>query len=179
MKIGFIGTGVIATAMVDGIAGDGHHIWVTERSRANSARLAAQYPNVTIGDSQAIIDSCEVIIVALLHEAARSVLPALSFRPEQTVFSVVVGVPFGEFAELIQPATAEAMFIPYPHIAHGGSPLLVYPVSETLQDIFGGRNRVIPVTSEAMLNDYLAAQAILLPTVNLLQSTSGWCSATN
>ena len=40
MKIGVIGTGTIATAVVQGIAGDGHQITVSDRSATNACALA-------------------------------------------------------------------------------------------------------------------------------------------
>ncbi|MEM7115946.1 MAG: NAD(P)-binding domain-containing protein [Chloroflexota bacterium] len=174
MKIGFIGTGMIATAMVEGIVHDGHDIFVTERSRANSTRLANTYANVTVADSQAVIDKSEVVILALVDKAARVVLPDLVFRPEQQVFSVIVGIDFAEMTQLVQPATMAGIFIPYPHIAKGGSPLLAYPASDTLEAIFGNKNTIIPMAEESMLNSYLAAQGVLCPTVKLLLETSRW-----
>ncbi|MGB0387879.1 MAG: NAD(P)-binding domain-containing protein [Ardenticatenaceae bacterium] len=174
MKIGFIGTGVIATAMVQGIVHDGHDIFVTERSRANSTRLATMYANVTVADSQTVVDQSETVIVCLLADTARTVLPTLTFRPDQRVYSVMVDIYLAELAQLVDPAAAEGIFIPYPHIAQGGSPLLVYPSSETLEAIFGSRNTLIPLPDESLLNSYLAAQAVLLPTVKLLHETSLW-----
>ncbi len=174
MKVGFIGTGVIAKAMVQGIAEDGHDIFVTERNRDNSRWLAETYANVTVADSQTVVDESDVIILALLDKVARELLPTLNFRPKQELLSVMVGIEQAELAELIQPATFGGTFIPYPHIASGGSPLFACPVSDTLTALFGANNTVIPVADESMLNSYLAAQAILCPTVKLLHETSQW-----
>lgn len=174
MRIGFIGTGMIAMAMVKGIAKDGHVIFVTERSLANSAWLTVTYSNVTAADSQTVLDQSDVIIISLVDTVARQVLPNLTFRPEQQVFSVVVGIDFEGMTQFVRPAVMAGIFIPYPHIAVGGSPLLAYPASETLQAIFGKENKIIPMAKESMLNSYLAAQGVLCPTVKLLHETSRW-----
>lgn len=174
MNIGFIGTGVIATAMIQGIANDGHQIFVTERSQANSSKLAEMYQNVTIASGQQIVDNSEVVIISLLHHVARTLLPDLTFREGQKVLSVMVGMDRAELTELAHPATFDGTFIPYPHIAKGGSPLLACPASETIESLFGGNNTIIPVADEALLNSFLAAQAILCPTVKLLHETSQW-----
>ncbi len=174
MNIGFIGTGMIATAMVDGIAHDGHDIVVTKRSIENSTRLVNSYPNVSSGNSQFVIDQSDIVIVSLLDSTARNLLPELSFRSDQIVFSVVVGIDFAEFKQLVLPAKMESIFIPYPHIAKGNSPLLAFPASDTLEAIFGRKNTIIPMAEESMLNSYLAAQGILCPTVKLLEETSQW-----
>ena len=174
MRLGFIGTGTIAAAMVNGIAKDGHEIVVSERNARISAELAQTHPNVTIADNQTVADQSDIIIIGLLDSAARHVLPALTFQSHHRVFSVVVGITFAELTEWVAPAREVGTFIPYPFIAQGDSPLLVYPQSETLTALFGERNHLIPLTSESDLNSYLAAQAVLSPTVKLLHETAGW-----
>ena len=174
MKIGFIGTGVIATAMVHGIAQDGHNIVVSERSKAKSAALSDAYSNVTVSDNQTVLDQSDVIIIGLMAQTARDQLGSLTFSPRHQVFSVMVDIYLDEIGQLIAPATAAGIFIPYPSIAQGNSPLLVYPQSDIVDEIFGGKNFVLNLGSEAELNSYLAAQAILLPTIRMLAQTSGW-----
>ena len=174
MRIGFIGTGVIASAIIEGIVADGHQIYVTERSRANSSRLAEKFDNVTIADAHLIASQCEVIIVCLMADTAREICPSLQFQAHQRVFSVMVGIPHEEWCELVEPAAEAGIFIPFPFIAQGGSPLLVYPQSDTLAEIFGGRNHLVTLPNEEALNSYLAAQAILLPTAKLLHEASQW-----
>ena len=87
---------------------------------------------------------------------------------------VVVGITFAELNEWVAPAQEVGTFIPYPFIAQGASPLLVYPQSDTLEALFGKRNHLITLNSEADLNSYLAAQAVLSPTVKLLHETAQW-----
>jgi len=177
MNIGFIGTGVIATAMIHGIAADDHQIFITERSKKNSHTLSDAYFNVTIADSQAIIDKCEAIFVCLMADVARELLPTLKFRADQHVFSAMVGITHEQFGALVAPAKDVSIVIPFPFVAQGGSPLLSYPASEMLDAIFGGRNHIVPLADEASLNSYLAAQAVLSPTVKLIHETNQWLAA--
>jgi pyrroline-5-carboxylate reductase len=55
MRIGVIGCGTIASAVVHGIAGDGHQITVSERSSRYADALAAAYDNVTVADNQGVV----------------------------------------------------------------------------------------------------------------------------
>ena len=66
------------------------------------------------------------------------------------------------------------IFIPFPFIAQGGSPPLVYPQSDTLEKIFGGQNHLVNLPAEEALNSYMAAQAVLLPTAKLLHEATQW-----
>ena len=174
MKIGFLGTGTIASAMVQCLASGNHQIVISERNRTISAELSQKYSNVNVADNQTVIDISDVVIICLLADVAQSILPALTFRPDQKILSVMVGFSFEELSSLVSPAVYEAVFIPYPFIKRGNSPLLVYPQSDTLQALFGEQNELIRMQSEADLQSYLAAQAILLPTVNLLNNSVEW-----
>ncbi|MBZ0129700.1 MAG: NAD(P)-binding domain-containing protein [Rhodobacteraceae bacterium] len=174
MRIGVIGTGVIASAVVAGIAGDGHEIVVSERSRARSGDLAARFGNVRVAGNQAVVDGCDLVLVALMADAAPGVLAELSFRDGQRVASLMAGVPLANVAAMVAPAKAEAILIPFPAIAAGGSPVLVCPPSDLLAGIFGRNNHVIGVPSEADLTPYMAAQALLSPVAKLLDEAAAW-----
>ncbi len=114
MNIGFIGTGVIANAIVHGIANDGHRIYITERSRTNSAELTAAYPDISIASSQEICNRCDMVVVCLMADIARDLLPTLTFQHGQAVFSVMVDINLEEFSDIVQPATETGIFIPFP-----------------------------------------------------------------
>ena len=114
MRIGVIGTGTIAAAEVEGIAGDGHEIVVSERSRDVSAWLADAFANVRVGTNEQVIAASEVIFVALMPEVAGDVLRGLPFHDGQRVVSFMAGVSRQVLAEIVAPARAEAVVIPFP-----------------------------------------------------------------
>ena len=65
MKIGVIGTGVIASAMVTGFCDweCEHEFVLSPRNAEKSAALAAKYPNVTVAkDNQDVLDNCETVL---------------------------------------------------------------------------------------------------------------------
>ena len=61
MRIGVIGLGTIATAVVEAIAGDGHTILVSERGANNAGHLAKNYPAVTVAPNQTVVDGSELL----------------------------------------------------------------------------------------------------------------------
>ncbi len=174
MRIGFIGTGTIAAAMVTGIVADGHQIVVSERNHEKATQLSNAYENVSIASNQGVIDQTDVIILGLMANTARDVLPTLNFKAHQEVFTVMVGIDLEEMPALVAPATICSILIPYPFIAKGNSPALVYPAHATLDAIFGARNDLIALPSEDALKSYLAAQAILSPIIKQLHIANTW-----
>jgi pyrroline-5-carboxylate reductase len=174
MKIGILGTGTITSAVVEGIAADGHHITVSERSRARSADLAARFGNVTAADNQTVVDISEVVFLGLMAEQAAEILSALVFRPEQQVITLMAGATLEEVSGMVAPARAAAIMMPFPGIARGGSPVMAQGDTALIEEIFGNRNSVFAVSNAAEMEAYLCAQAALSPAVKLVSDAAEW-----
>lgn len=174
MKIGILGTGTITSALVEGIAADGHRITVSERSRARSAELAARFENVSVADNQGVADASEVIFLGLMAEHAPGILGALAFRPDQQVITLMAGATLEEVSGMVAPARAAAIMMPFPGIAKGGSPIMAQGDTALIGEIFGSRNSVFAVKDAAEMDAYLCAQAVLSPAVRLVGDAAGW-----
>ncbi len=174
MRLGVIGTGTIASALVTGIAADGHDIWVSDRGADNASRLAARFANVTIAGNQAVIDQSDVIFIGLMADIAPAILGALTFRAEQRVVSLMAGPSLSDVCDMVPPARVEALAIPFPSIAQGGSVLMTYPQSDLLQALFGVRNHLFAMADPDEMATFLAAQAVLSPVLTLLDETASW-----
>lgn len=177
MRIGIIGTGTIASAVVEGIARDGHQIAVSRRSAEHSARLAAAHENVSVHDNQAVLDRSDVIFLGLMADAAADILAPLNFRGDQQVISLMADCPLERAAQMVAPARAAAVMIPFPGIAQGGSPALGYGDTDLLQTLIGARNTVFALKSEEELAAYSCAQAVLSPAVRMVADAAGWLGA--
>lgn len=176
-RIGFIGTGEIAAAMVAGLTGRGHQITVSERNGAMAAALVAQFSDVTIAPNQQVIADSDTVFLCLLADVARAVLPELRFRDDQRVISVMVDVPLADLRSLCAPVNEIAITIPLPSIAVGGSALPVYPDSIALRTLFGDTDMIIPCPSEAALNAHFAACAMASPILDQMREGAGWLAA--
>lgn len=174
MRLGFLGTGEIATALVRGLAGRGHSILVSPRNAAMAERLAAEVAEVSIAPNEGVVEGSDVVFLCLLARVAETVLPGLPFRPGQSILSVMVDAPLHRLQALCAPATDIAITIPLPPIAQGGCPLPVYPDSAVLRALFGDRNPVLPQPSEAALNAHLGVSALCSPVLDQLLAATGW-----
>ncbi|WP_350334021.1 NAD(P)-binding domain-containing protein [Coralliovum pocilloporae] len=173
-RIGFIGTGEIASCMVSGLSGKGHDIRISERNKDRAATLAAEFSDVSTHDNQSVLDQSDIVWLTVTADTARSLLPDLNFRPDHRVISAMMGLFHAELQDLCAPATDIAITIPMPFIATGNSPLPVYPASSALEEIFGDTDTVIPLTSETALNAHFAATALSSPLFAQLAATSEW-----
>ncbi|MBV2361608.1 NAD(P)-binding domain-containing protein [Thalassococcus sp. CAU 1522] len=177
MRIGVIGTGAIGSAVVAGLAGQGHAITVSERSAARSADLAARFADVSVADNQRVVDTSDIVILGLMVGDAAAVLGRLRFREDQRVISLMAGAPLDRVAGWVAPARAKAVMLPFPGIAQGGSPILAQGDVTIVQALFGARNTVFDLDGQTELDAYLCAQAVLSPVLRLVADAAGWLGA--
>ncbi|NVO24687.1 NAD(P)-binding domain-containing protein [Donghicola mangrovi] len=173
MLIGILGLGTIATAVVEGIAQDGHQITVSERSAANAARLAAEH-GVTVAPNQAVVDASDVLIVALTDDIYEAALGGLTFREGQQVISLMGGPSIAAVQALVSPAHVVAKVLPFPSIAQGGSQVMACGEMALVTELLGARNSIFQIGSEEELHHWICAQAVLSPAVLMVREAAAW-----
>ena len=176
-RIGFLGTGAIAEAMVRGLDGLGHDILVSERNAATAQRLARDFAGVSVAANAEVVAQSDIVILCLMSGIAERVLPDLPFHADHKVISVMADMPRERLAALIPDVADLSLTIPLPSIATGGCPLPVWPDTGSVRAVFGDRNPVIAVESEAALNAHFGACAVSLPVMALLRAGIDWLAA--
>ncbi|MGC1494680.1 MAG: NAD(P)-binding domain-containing protein [Sulfitobacter sp.] len=173
MRIGFVGTGEIASYMVQGLSGQGHEILVSRRNVEKAAQLA-RFADVSIAETVDVVAQSDTVFLCLMADVARTLLPTLPFRADQSVISVMVDVPLSALHELCDPVRDIALTIPLSAVAIGGSMLPTYPHSPALEALFGQSDTVFTVASEAALNAHFGGSALSAPLIALMQTGAGW-----
>ncbi|MDO5631179.1 MAG: NAD(P)-binding domain-containing protein [Paracoccus sp. (in: a-proteobacteria)] len=173
-RIGFLGTGEIAAALVETLAGDGHQITLSHRSETVSQELVNRFARVSRAENQQVLDNSDIVFICLLADTARQVLPDLRFRPDLTVISVMARVSIAELHRLCAPTTDICAAIPLPPIRLGGTPLAIYPDNAVPRQILGGHAAIHACASETDLAAHFAATGILLPLLDQIDSAAGW-----
>ena len=141
-SVGFIGTGEIASAMVNGLTDMGHKIYVSKRGVKFSNKLSL-LNDVQISNNQDIINKSDIIILCLLKDIASEVLSKLYFPDDKKIISVMVDVSFSELNILCNPLNKIEITIPLPFIDTGNCPLPCFPTSSIVSDLFVFELRVV------------------------------------
>lgn len=128
MKLGFIGTGHLASFFVEGLArvNSGHDIMVSPRNAMKALDLQRRF-GVEIAENQQIADRCELVVVSLLPNTAADVLSGLRFREGQTVLSVMAGISLDTLRGLAAPAHAAISMMPGLANAFNSGPSVLHP----------------------------------------------------
>lgn len=173
-RVGFLGCGTIATAIVDTIAPLGHDIYVSTRNVTASQRLVDADPSVTAMTNDAVVSESDIVIVCLLGDVAREVLPQLPFRQDHAVISVMAGVSLDDLTDLTAPASDCSIAIPLLSMPVGQTPLVTFPASSAQTAVFGERVVYHPCADEIQMNAHFAATGALLPFLDLMATVSDW-----
>ena len=171
--VGFLGTGNIAAAMVRGITGQGHEIYVSKRG-ANIAADLALLDDVQIFENQDLLDKVDIVILCLLKDVAHLILPELNFRKGHRVISVMVDVSFSQLAKLCAPVQAIEITIPLPFVATGNCPLPCFPSNIIISELFGNNNPIFSTKTEAGLNAHFAVTAMASVVFAQAETASKW-----
>jgi len=174
MQIGFIGTGTIAAAMVEGLhtIGGAPATLVSPRSEALSRALAERFPNVRRASSNAEVATADIVVLAMRPAQVQQALAGLTFGPHQTVVSLVAGLPLAE-VQALAPHSPVCRVVPLPGIARGEGPITVFPRLPDVVALLEPLGDLLVTTSEAALNmggisafmsSYFELQAALIRT---------------
>lgn len=179
-RYGFIGSGAITRAIVEGLS-DGIPgapiVLLSPRNAEVAANLAERFANVTVCSSNAaVVEQAGTVVVAVRPQDASAALPGLPFSPAQTVISVIAGLSVDNVARLAAPATKIVRAIPLPAAARRVGIIPIYPFNEAAKALFERVGRVVTAPSEAAFDAYSAVTALIAGHLDYLDAVSRWMS---
>jgi pyrroline-5-carboxylate reductase len=178
MRIGFIGTGVIAEAVITGLmsaANAPESVVVSPRNATRAAALAAKHHQVTVAiDNQAVIDACETVCLSVRPQIADEVLRDLAFREDTSVVSFIPTYTAPILDSLIGPVAKIVRMIPLPPSARCLGPLLVFPPVKDIEQAFGGIGTIVRAENADQFHALWATTSMLAPYFGLLGSAANW-----
>lgn len=178
MKLGFIGTGNIASAVIEGFCTAGIEdlaIYVSPRNETQSKLLADKYACVTRMESnQAVADHADIVFIAVRPPIAEAVVRALQFREDHTVVSFVAFLKQAVLTSSIAPARVACRAIPLPAVALHQCPIPVYPPTPAITQLFSHIGQPLEVNDEQQLVALWTLTGLISPFYDMLQSLSSW-----
>jgi len=138
MKIGIIGTGIIASAVVTGFCKmkTGHEFYLSPRNAERAAALASEFSEVTVCTSnQDVVDNVEWVFICL-HKKDFDALGELKFNENHKVANMSAEMRLPNLKSIIGETKLLVHIIPLPAIAVGIGPLLVYPEVKEAGELF-------------------------------------------
>ena len=121
MKIGFIGTGKIASAVIIGICNSTisyKKIIISHRNRSLAQSLKKKFRKINIvEDNQEIVNSCDWIFLSVTPEVGHKIIKDLKFRSNQTIISFISTITLAQLKKKIKVKAKIVRAIPLPPIS--------------------------------------------------------------
>ncbi|MEK2689798.1 pyrroline-5-carboxylate reductase [Bdellovibrio sp. GT3] len=158
-KIGFLGAGNMAQAMIKGLIEGGipaKNIYATNRSEGKLVKLVEQFKINSLSNNEELIDSCDIIILAVKPQDLLTALEPVgrAFDEHKIVVSVAAGVRMEKLERFINGARLARVMPNTPSVIGRG--VIGYLLNDdddnaldsTVEDLFTPLGRVIKVSDE-------------------------------
>lgn len=177
MKIGVIGTGIMASYMVTGFCDweCEHEFILSPRNKERSEALAEKYKNVTVAESnQQVLDQSELVILSVLPQNAEEILSQLKFPKTIKVISVIAILGLEKIAEIIGETALLVDILPLPFIGKRIGPIVQYPANEEIEALMKPLGELIVVNSTQEMDAIRCITALMSPYYELVYSITEW-----
>jgi pyrroline-5-carboxylate reductase len=174
MKLGFLGTGAITSAMVTGLCspeGGEYEILLSPRNAEVAAGLARRFPQAS---NQEVVDGSDTVVIAVRPQVTESVLAELRFPAGRNVISLVSGFSVRRLAGLVAPATNIARAVPLPSAAKRRSPTAIYPHAPEAVALFTRLGAAFAVESEDEFDAFCSTTAIMATYFAFADGAASW-----
>lgn len=180
MKIGFIGTGEIAKAVILGITNSKlkyKKIYISKRNTKISKFLRSKNNKVkVINNNQKIIDHSDWIFLSITPEVGRKILKHLKFRSSQKIISFISTIKMHELKKYIGKKSIIIRAIPLPPISLGVGPVPIYPKNKDVKNFFDKIGTTIEINSEKLSLNFWTMSSMMAPYYEMLNFLSSWLS---
>jgi len=178
MKLGFIGTGALTSAIVTGlksVADNSVSVLLSPRNEEIAASLASRYPDVRVAtDNQAVLDNCDTVMLAVRPQIAHELLSGLKFRPGHHLVSLIATLSREEIAALSVPVEKVTKALPMPMIAHRQGATIIYPSDPSVVALFGKLGKVIEVENSSEFDALSVVTATFATYFKYLDTIHRW-----
>jgi pyrroline-5-carboxylate reductase len=172
MRLGFVGTGTIAAAMVEGLGGGAV---LSPRGAAVAADLARRFPDVTVAaDNQAVVDQCDLVVLSIRPQVAEEVLRRLQFRPGQKVISLIAATQIDTLCGWIGHDLPIIRAVPLPFVASRRGVTPIFPADAEIAALFDRLGHAIPCQTLQEFDLLAVGSALMGSYFGLLEVAQDW-----
>ena len=178
MKLGFIGTGKITSAVITGICSSSisyNKIIISERNKSTSSILKKKFKKITVSkDNQEIINSCDWIFLSVTPTVGEKIIKNLKFRSNQTVISFISTITLAQLKKAIKVKAKIIRAIPLPPISLKKGPVPICPPNKKVKDFFNKIGTTIEIKNEKSSINFWSTSGMMAPFYELLRVMTDW-----
>ena len=178
MRLGFIGTGKIASSVIIGICTSKiffQEILVSPRNKNIAQKLRKKFRKVKIAKTnQEIVDKCNWIFLAVTPKVGAKILPKLKFRSNQKIISFISTINLTQLKKIVNKKIKIVRAIPLPPISIKKGPVPICPPDKQVRNFFNKIGTTIEIKSEKSSKNFWATSGMMAPFYEILKVLSDW-----
>ena len=178
MRLGFIGTGQITKAVINGILSSKikySKIYISKRNNIISKELGKKSKKIFIyNDNQKIINNSDWIFLAITPEVAKKIIKNYKFKKKQVIISFISTLKMNDLKKIINVKANIVRAIPLPPISLKKGPVPLFPPNQKVKNFFNHLGNSIEIKNENLSLNFWTTSAMMAPFYYILQTLSEW-----
>ena len=178
MKIGFIGTGKIASSVITGICSSTifyNNILISPRNKIIAKNLKRKFKNIIIAkNNQEIVDNCNWVFLSITPSVGQKIIKKLKFKSNQTIISFISTITLTQLKKAIKVKAKIVRAIPLPPISLKKGPIPICPPNKKVKDFFNKIGTTIEIKNEKSSINFWSTSGMMAPFYELLRIMSNW-----
>ena len=178
MKLGFIGTGKIASSVITGICGSSikySKICISSRNSKIAKGLKKRFKRISIErDNQKIVDSCNWVFLAVTPTVGEKIIKDLKFKSSQIVISFISTITIPQLKKMIKVKADIVRAIPLPPISLKKGPVPICPPNKKVKNFFDKIGSTVEIKDEKLSINFWATSGMMASYYEILKTMSDW-----
>ena len=178
MKLGFIGTGKIASSVITGICNSKilfTKILISQRNKKIAQKLKTKFKKVEIAkDNQEIINSCNWIFLSITPKVGEKIIKDLKFKSNQTIISFISTINLAKLKKAIKVNATIVRAIPLPPISLKKGPVPICPPNKKVKSFFNKIGTTVEIKNEKSSINFWSTSGMMAPYYELLNVMTNW-----
>ena len=178
MKLGFIGTGKIASSVITGICNSKisfSRIFISPRNKIIAKDLKKKFKKIIIAkDNHEIVDKCNWVFLSITPTVGKKIIRDLKFRPNQTIISFISTITLKELKKIIKIKAKIVRAIPLPPISLKKGPVPICPPNKKVKEFFNKIGTTVEIKNEKSSINFWSISGIMASFYELLRVMTDW-----
>ena len=178
MKLGFIGTGKIASSVITGICKSNilfNKILISPRNKKIAKNLKRNFNKIIIAkDNQEIIDQSNWVFLSVTPTVGNKIIKDLKFRSNQIIISFISTITLLELKKAIKVKAKIVKAIPLPPISLKKGPIPICPPNRKVKNFFDKIGSTIEIKDEKLSKNFWSISGMMASYYNILREMSDW-----
>jgi len=178
MKLGFIGTGKIASSVITGICKSSikyNKIYISLRNKKISKQLKKKFKKIDIEkDNQKIVSKSDWVFLAITPTVGEKIIKNLSFKSNQTIISFISTITIPRLKKMIKVKANVVRAIPLPPISLKKGPVPICPPNKKVKNFFNKIGFTVDIKKDKLSINSWSTSGIMASYYDMLRVMSDW-----